>query len=508
MKKQNLKKQVLFILLIGFLGLIITFTHRDYSLTIIHTNDLHSHFLPVNSHLQDCQNESDCFGGFAKLSTFIAKERKQDPNLLLLDAGDRFSGTYFYTLDKEKDLIPVFQKLKYDVFTLGNHEFDNELSILESFLQNVQTPAMCANIVFPDKSPLKNIVHPSIILEKNGLKIGVIGALTENITHSAMYGDSVQLKPLIDSIQKEIQLQKNQGIHFHILLSHLGLDKDKEMAKNIPELDLIVGGHTHNLLSSTAQADGPYPIIITHSGHNKTYIVTAGALNRFIGKLRLKINNKGQITTAKGDTYPLDQSIEEDSEIKKYVQEKETELSGLLNQHLGRLSESILMTKGKDYCGEICPIADFITKAILKAFPKTDIALINAGSVRSGLSKGPVQLKNLLQVLPFDGTLVSCQIKGKDLMNYIEQGLKNYKENTRVNAFLHISGGHYQFDKKTKKITSLKINNQQIQQDKNYTVILSLFLAKGGDAFPKQKKYQILSKNSIQILSEYLKTHT
>ncbi len=478
-------------------------SNQTNNLTILHTNDLHSHFLPVDTNMQDCAQGTECYGGFARLQTLINQERKNGEQILLLDAGDRFSGTYFYTLHHEQDLIPVFQKLNYDAWTLGNHEFDDGLNVLGNFLTHVNTPTVCTNIILPEGTIPAQKTLPSFVLTKNNVKIGLLGAITENVRTSSMYGDSVQLKPLIQSLKTEIDNMEKQGIHFIILLSHLGLDKDIEVAHLLPEIDIIIGGHSHELLSNTYSGRGPYPFVVQNK-NDQTLIVTTGAFGRFLGKLNIQINQKGKITNYQGDTVPLADTISTNTEIQQFINEKEQQLKNQMDKKIGVLVNDIPMTQNKDFCSHPCPIGDFITQTLLKKIQNIDVVLINSGAIRAGLPKGEITQKNLLQMMPFDGTLVSVRMSGENLKKYLEHGLNHFQENQRTNTFLQMAGGQYDFDLKTGKITSLIINGKPVQPTKIYRIVLLLFLAKGGDNFPIQTNYITLPQNAQQIIADFL----
>ncbi len=477
---------------------------REVHLTFIHTNDLHAHLLPSNSSGQDCERGSDCLGGLARLQGFLDAERQKDSDVLYFDAGDRFSGTFFYTLHKENDLIPLFNLLKPDVLTLGNHEFDDKPIILKHFLDQVKAPCVVSNASFQDVDLQKRVV-PSLILQRKGIQIGVIGAVPVEIKTSSMHTDGIELNPLIASLKSEIEHLKESGVSIIVLISHLGILQELEVAKALPDIDLIIGGHSHTLLSNhSVKAEGPYPMVIEHTDKTKTLIVSTGAYGQYVGKLDVAFNRLGEVKTFAGDSLPLSDNVSENDKSVMLIFSGLESIQTELNQKIQMNPFPILMTENKNYCAEDCPIGQAVAEMILTQVPEVDMVLINSGGIRSGLEKGEVLLKHLIQILPFTSTLVSTQMTGRELKDYITQGLGKYKTKTRVNALLQIAGGSYTFHPLTRQLVSLKVQKQDVVLDKKYTILLPQFLAKGGDGFSPLHSYKIADKTMREYVQDYL----
>ena len=135
----------------------------EWTMTLIHTNDLHAHILPFNDY-EDCVPDAPaCLGGFARLDTFLKEQRHLSPEAVILDAGDRFTGSAFYTLAKSQPLLPLFQSLPYDAVTLGNHEFDDNLSETVKFFTAWPVPVVVANLDMAPAEPLAALVQPVLI---------------------------------------------------------------------------------------------------------------------------------------------------------------------------------------------------------------------------------------------------------------------------------------------------------------------------------------------------------
>lgn len=476
----------------------------DTDITILHTNDIHAHFLPSDAEGQDCTTGDECLGGLARLQTLIDAERNTNPNTLFLNAGDNFAGTFFYTFHKDADFIPLFKNLKFDALTLGNHEFDDPPEILEHFLSQLSTPCINTHIHFPDYPTLNKRLKSSTIITKDTLKIGIIGALTEDVGTSSMHGSAVRVSPVLPSLTAEIQSLKSQGASVLILLSHLGLDKDIDLAQKLPDIDIIIGGHTHNLLSNSQTADGPYPIVVKHPDSSQTLIVSAGVFGRFVGKLKATVDNKGHIISYSGDTVPLSDKVKPDRQTAAFIAKQSADLDRQLNTKLHTLTRPLPMTPGKNYCAEDCPVGSALVHMVLSETPKADIVLINSGAIRAGFNARNILQKHLIQALPFDSTAVLTTMTGAELKAYLETGLKTYQPDQRTNALLQIAGASYRFDPTSQKITELTHHNAAINPTQQFQVVLPLFLAKGGDGFPPLTDYEILPQTLSDMVRSYL----
>ena len=452
---------------------------NDFTLNLVHTNDLHSHLLPFdNTH--DCAPDSDCLGGFARLITFL--QQKRSSNSLILDAGDRFTGTFFYTLTKSKYLLPLFEEMPYDAVTLGNHEFDDNLSETISFFQKWSVPVVVANLKISETEELFPLVKPSVILEKEGHKIGVIGVLTPQT--DILNNPNISVSPVFEAVSKEIGFLKEQGVNIIIVLSHIGLDADKKLAKECPEIDIIVGGHSHSLLNNDlgTLADGPYPVEINRG---KTLIVTSGMEGQYVGQLQVTFDAKGHVIKYQGNTVPMSKEIPNNPRGLELIEKAEEQLDPVLTEPIAILENSFNFTSGKNYCDKDCPIGKYLTHMLHSAFPSIDGVLLNSGSIRKGLPAGKIFYQNLVDVLPFDDEAVLVQLTGKQIKEFVEHGIADYRTDMKTNALLQTSGIDYDFSPEDKEIKNITIKGNALDLDKEYTVLTSSYIAKGGDKYPK-----------------------
>ncbi len=221
------------------------FSAYAQELTIIHLNDTHSHIDPQRS------GEYIGRGGVIEQAAYIDSVRRAEGkrNVLLLHAGDFGQGTSYFTELNGNIEIDVMNAMKYDVVALGNHEFDNGIPELARRLENLEADVVCANYDFAG-TPLEGLVEPYVIVRRAGKKIGVIGLLTDimKVVDRSVAKDLNYLEPA-DVVNRYAAYLKNEkDCDLVICLSHLGYREDKDLASQLSDVDVIVGGHSHTLL--------------------------------------------------------------------------------------------------------------------------------------------------------------------------------------------------------------------------------------------------------------------
>lgn len=249
-------------------------------LVILHTNDTHSNIEPFSSAHPKFPN----LGGVAKRATLINQIRSEEANVLLLDAGDIFQGTPYFNKYKGVLEMKVMNEMKYDVVTLGNHDFDIGISGYVQAKKHAAFKVVNCNYQL-DKTALKELVTPHTIIKRGGLKIGIVGVgidlnglIANDVAQQITYMD-----PIV-AVQKEVTMLRSKGCDYIICLSHLGFDypnenkvSDKVLAQNTTGIDLIIGGHTHTFLGSA--------IAVKNKSGENTLINQVGYAGLFLGRI-------------------------------------------------------------------------------------------------------------------------------------------------------------------------------------------------------------------------------
>ncbi|GAB3834937.1 metallophosphoesterase [Hymenobacter jeollabukensis] len=233
---------------------------KPVRLTILHTNDMHSRIDPFPVGAAQWADE----GGMARRAALVARIRQEQPNVLLLDAGDIWQGTPYFNFFGGELEYKLMSQMQYDAATLGNHDFDNGLQGLEKQLPNAQFPFLIANYDF-SQTPLKGRFQPYKVFEKQGVRIGVFGVGIEmaGLISDRNYGATKYLDPIAVAREQVQHLRGAEKCDLVICLSHLGYKyesakvDDHKLAAGAPGIDLIIGGHTHTFLDTPTVVEGP-----------------------------------------------------------------------------------------------------------------------------------------------------------------------------------------------------------------------------------------------------------
>jgi 5'-nucleotidase len=249
-------------------------------LTVMHTNDMHYHIDPFD----DSHAEYGGRGGMVRLASLVSKSRSENPNLLLLDAGDMFQGTPYFNYFKGDLILKLMSQIGYDAGTIGNHEFDNGLPDILSALRFAKFPMVSSNYDFSD-TILADSVKPWHILEKGGIKIGIygLGIELDGLVGKLNYGNTQYLDPLATALKMERLLKKDHKCDLVICLSHLGYSyasrkiSDVSLAPQTKYTDLIIGGHSHTFLDK--------PTVLENAKGNQILVNQAGWAALAAGKI-------------------------------------------------------------------------------------------------------------------------------------------------------------------------------------------------------------------------------
>ena len=257
-------------------------------ITILHTNDVHSHIDPFPSTHAQAPNQ----GGVARRATLIESIRKENPNTLLFDAGDIFQGTPYFNFYGGELEFKLMSLLKYDAVTMGNHDFDNGIDGFYTQLPHAKFDVLSANYDFKN-TILDTHVRPYKIYERNGIKIGVfgLGIKLEGLVTKRFYKETVYNNPIEIAQDISRTLKNEEKCHLIICLSHLGykyenpqIPSDVMLAQQTENIDLIVGGHTHTFMER--------PEILLNRKGDKVLINQVGCYGIYLGRIDFYFDEK------------------------------------------------------------------------------------------------------------------------------------------------------------------------------------------------------------------------
>lgn len=459
------------------------FAQADYTLTVLHTNDLHAHIEPTKI-------GNTTYGGYAKQMTLIKKYRAEDPNVILLNGGDTFQGTLFFTQYTGLADLSIMNVMGYDAMAVGNHEFDLGPDPLAEFAKYATFPLLSANLDVSAVEGLKNKIQPHAIKVVGGQKIGMIGAMTPDLPAISSPGPNVKLLNLYDSINKSIATLKGEGVNKIVLLSHLGLGAERDVAKQCPGLDVIIGGHSHTYLGKSGvqgfpQPGGPYPIVIENS-ESKVLLVSAWEWGKVFGRIKVNFDDAGKVKDwADAEPVLVVESIPDDPTVASII--------AALVKPIDSLRKTVVATapfalsrsnggRGNSIMGNM--IADSMLMAAEKSGAK--LAIMNNGGIRSEIDLGPITFDEVIQVSPFSNTLVVLDLTGAELFAVFEHAARGGGVSIHISKWtkVKIDGSK----PVGQRVVSVTINGEAVEKGKTYRIVTNSFVAGAGDAFTTMKE--------------------
>ncbi|RJE85946.1 bifunctional metallophosphatase/5'-nucleotidase [Paracoccus onubensis] len=494
----------------------------DYVLHILHTNDLHSRIEPINEHDSTCDAETkeagECFGGVARVASKVKELRDritaEGGNILVLDAGDQYQGSLFYTTYKGEDVAEFMTAIGYDAMALGNHEFDDGPEGAEVLADGVEFPVISGNLDLSQSNILKDKIGDTLTLEVGGHKIGIVSALAMDTPETAAPGPNVIFMDDIESLKGDVQELTDSGVNKIIALTHVGYLRDKEFAAQVPGIDAIVGGHSHTLLGDMDGAAGAYPTMVEGPDGAQVPVATAYAYSKYLGHLELTFDDQGNLTKAEGEPILLDNSVPEDEKIAARVTEMAAPIEELREKVVAETARPI--GGDRETCrARECEMGTLVADAMLDRVKDqgVSIAITNGGGLRASIDQGPITMGEVYTVLPFQNTLATFLLDGADVVTALENGASQIEEG--AGRFAQVAGLKYTVDPAAEP--GSRISDVMVMQDDDwapidlqaeYGVVSNNYMRTGGDG------YDIFASNArdaydfgpdlAEVLAEYL----
>lgn len=416
---------------------------------VLHTNDTHGHIW-----------EDDETGSAAQRATLVSRIRAEasarGAAVVLLDAGDVRTGSYCSDLRESEPDLAVMRAMGYDAMVLGNHEFDVPYETTLRQRSTMGFPLLGANVVAPDTG--EPAFDPSVVLERGGLRIAVLGLVTDETPAISTLGARAPVRfedPVAVARARVPELRRRADLV--IVLSHLGLAEDRELAAAVPGIDLVVGGHSHSALDTPERVGGA---IVAH----------AGAEGRFVGRVDLEVGPRGA-RMLRGELLPVGRDLPADREVAALLARYDCPEA---RDVVGRASAPITREELSGP-GSSSALANLVGDALLAA-TGADVALLNRGGLRADIPAGEVTFGRVHAVLPFTNHLVVLEATGADLLAIA----RAVAARGPVGAGLLLpSGMDWVLD--AAGAVTVTVQGRPVAVEETYRLVVGTFLASGGD---------------------------
>lgn len=513
-----------------------------FDLTVLHVNDSHSYLDATGDKLKpEGKSTYVKLGAWARLQTAVDGVRSEKGNVALLHAGDAVQGDLYFMKYNGKPEMEFLNRLGFDAYTLGNHEFDKGTPFLVKFLKYAKLPVLGANIDASGQPKLAEKLKPYTILTYGKEKVGIIGLTIKDTAFISSPGKGVTFVEEAEAAKKYVKELQAKGVDKIILLTHVGLDNDKKLAATVPGVDVIVGGHSHSLLADPdamsalgKKVQDTYPVIVKGADGNDVYVVTAWKWGRVLGRLDVTFDANGQVTAAKGlpvmlvgdsfrqknekkqkvalegeakaamiktiNSSPVAEVVAKDAKsvafLKPYsagVEEMRKDIIGIAVRPLPHIRVPGVNDSGVDLKNGSL-IAPIVCKAMLAKLATTgepaDIALQNAGGVRESVEQGNITVGTAYTLMPFNNSLTLLTLTGAQVKTALETGV------TRGSgAFPYVGGARYTADMNKpegQRITKVEVFKKgkwmPLNTSDEYRLVTNSYLAGGGDGYVVMKE--------------------
>lgn len=500
---------------------------ETFNLTILHTNDFHARLVPyAPGGASSCTNvltsTNVCIGGAARLSTKVKEIRATKDNVVLLDAGDQFQGTLFYSVFKSEPLAAVMNAMGYDAMAIGNHEFDDGPPELRRFIDRVNFPVLSANINASSEPSLTGKIAPSVVITVNGEAVGIVGLTTPDTANISSPGPNVAFLDVVTSTQNAVNALLAQGVNRIIALTHLGYSEDLRLARLITGVDVIVGGHSHTFLytpttplvvapGATDTPAGPYPTVVNSPDNEPVLVVQAFQWGRYLGNLEVSFNYPtGTVVAWSGNPIFMTNTIALDPAITNILVPTYTDgVATLQNTVIGTTTADMPLTVGGvNICRRVeCLLGNLVADAMLWKVNSTlpsgaqpyQIALQNGGGLRAPVTALTVTVGEVLELLPFGNTIATLEITGTHIISALENGLANVTL-SGDGRFPQVSGLRYLWDLYRpvgSRVISVEVFNpstnrfEPLNPSARYRMVTNNFVRQGGDGYTVLRDFAI-----------------
>ena len=460
--------------------------------TIIHTNDIHGR---INH-----QGESDYDLGMGHIKTIADAYRELSDEVILLDAGDAVHGTTSVNLSEGKNMIELMNELGYKALSPGNHEFNYGSDKLKELDELAEFDFIASNIEDENGDQLFDTFTEWQVFGENIGIIGVGSQETRTTTHPNNI-ENITFTDEVDAVKGQIDKLSNQFSKF-ILLSHAGFGVDQEIARQIPELDLIIGGHSHTPVIGGSYVDG----------NERTLSTQAWEHGKLIGVVHLDFDGEGNIIQRTSQLVTLDSNfdaiieslpastvgdtddilrfdVEEDPVVAEMLEDIQTKLEEELSVVIGSSEVRLDGERANVRTGET-NLGNLITDAV-RDYTNADVAFMNGGGIRASIESGDITVGDVMTVLPFINLVETVNIPGSVLLEALEHGASLYPEQN--GALLHVSGMKYIVDATKEpgsRVVYAEVGGEVLDPEKVYNVATNDFLIAGGDGYSMLEPYE------------------
>src|SRR5215216_5496161 len=496
-----------------------SFAPERVQITILGTTDLHGNINPIDYYTNKSDNR-----GLAKVATLINRVRKEQPNLLLIDSGDTIQGSPLESFHSRKNNVRIdpmmlaMNSLNYDSMTVGNHEYNFGLKVLEKARSEAKFPWLSANTY--DKAKNQPHYKPYIVKEVAGVKIGILGLTTPGVPNwdnPPNYAGLEFHEPVAEARKWVSILRDQEKTDVVVIAMHMGLEEDLRtgevnpgqapheneaitIAKEVPGVDVIFMGHTHR--------DVPAVYI------NGVLLTQANHWGRHLARADLYLQKAGdhwRMYAKSARTIAADDRVEPDPEVVQLAEPYDQATQGWLSRVIGESPEELTAREARF---RDTAILDLIQKVQLEA-GKADVSMVASFNADARIAKGPVSVRDIAGLYVYENTLVVLEVTGQQLKDALEHSAKYYKPyvpgkplneliNDKIPAYNFdiAEGVTYELDISKpigQRIQNLRFHGQPLSLTRKLRLATNNYRVNGGGGYTMYKDAPVVYRSSEEI---------
>jgi len=467
------------------------FAEGSTTITILHVNDVHGRLEP---------DEREGAMGFGVFKAKLDELREENPNLLLLNAGDALHGTTMVNLTDGEAMITMMNAVGFDALVPGNHDFNYGYDRLLELKELAEFPVIAANVV--KEADGESDFDAYVIEEVDGVRVGIFGLATEETKFKSHPDNTVGINFVnpVEAAKEAVKALQDEGVDVVIALVHLGIEgtvdtTSKEVAENVEGIDLIIDGHSHEELNLT---------------FGDALLVQAGSYLKNIGVVELEVS-EGKVVNKDASLIPTADlaEVEPDKEIVAMVEKINEANKPILDVVVGKAKVELFGGREEDNSVRANEtILGNLIADVMRESTGADIAFANGGGIRATIPEGEVKVDDIIKAFPFTNTIASIEITGQELMDALEHGVELYPE--EAGWFPQISGMSMKFDpnkEKGSRVLEVVVGGKPFDINGKYILATNDFMASGGDDYTMFANKPFVAEGGLlsDVLIEHFK---
>lgn len=439
-------------------------------------------------------------GGFAEMAALLNQERAKVEHHITTVNGDFLSPCLLSIFDRGAHRIELFHMMGVDFVVLGNHEFDFGPSVVKKRIEESRFPWLAANAIGISGTPFTGDKQ-TVIIDVDGIKVGIFGLITVDTPSLSSVENQVDFSPIAYTARHVIKELKDQGAEVIVALTHLVMKDDLKLAEEVPEINVILGGHDHEPMTWF---------------NGKTFVHKSGFNAQYLTRLDLELEkdeSSGKVFVFPTWNVLINKDIPRDELVGGKVDELQAMLESVTGEPIG-VMQMYCDSYNNNVRSKETKIGNLIADA-LRVVTGADVSFITGGVIRGNKSYKPgsvLTFKNILEELPFGNVNVVVEVPGKVILEALENGVS--QAGARVGRFPQVSGMKFTYDPEKSpgaRIEEVVIQGEPLDLSKMYKVATVDYIFNGGDSYEMFKGGKILLSplqlvSLVGTVSEYIKT--